>query len=100
MCGICGIYQFDGTRPAADHPVRAMAHALRHRGPDGDGFHFDGGMALGHRRLSIIDLSESGRQPMTDENGRYWITFNGEIYNYPELRQMLVGRGHVFRSHK
>jgi asparagine synthase (glutamine-hydrolysing) len=99
MCGICGIYQLDGARPAAGHPVRAMAHALRHRGPDGDGFHFDGGMALGHRRLSIIDLSESGRQPMTDENGRYWITFNGEIYNYPELRQMLVGRGHVFRSH-
>lgn len=99
MCGICGIYHFDRARPAAEDGVRAMAHALRHRGPDGEGFHFDGNLALGHRRLSIIDLSDSGAQPMTEEAGRYWITFNGEIYNYPELRQLLVGRGHVFRSH-
>ncbi|HLM66566.1 MAG TPA: asparagine synthase (glutamine-hydrolyzing), partial [Longimicrobium sp.] len=99
MCGICGIYHRDPARPADERAVRAMAHALRHRGPDGEGFHLDGALGLGHRRLSIIDLSESGRQPMTDEAGRFWITFNGEIYNYLELRQMLVARGHVFRSH-
>ncbi|HET7462297.1 MAG TPA: asparagine synthase (glutamine-hydrolyzing) [Longimicrobium sp.] len=99
MCGICGIYHFDRDRAAGQGELAAMAHALRHRGPDGEGFHHDGSLGLGHRRLSIIDLSESGRQPMTDEHGRYWITFNGEIYNYLELRQLLVGRGHVFRSH-
>jgi asparagine synthase (glutamine-hydrolysing) len=99
MCGICGIYHFDRARPAGERDVRAMANSLRHRGPDGEGFHFDGNLALGHRRLSIIDLSESGAQPMTEEAGRYWITFNGEIYNYLELRQLLTGRGHVFRSH-
>lgn len=76
-----------------------MARSIRHRGPDDEGFYIDGNMGLGHERLSIIDLSEAGRQPMTNEDSRFWIVFNGEIYNYLELRQELVGKGHKFRSH-
>ena len=78
--------------------LAAMTKSIEHRGPDGEGVHIDRGAGLGHRRLSIIDLSDAGRQPMTNEDGRYWITFNGEIYNYRELRQELVSRGHCFRS--
>jgi asparagine synthase (glutamine-hydrolysing) len=76
-----------------------MARSLRHRGPDDEGFHIDGNIGLGHQRLSIIDLSPLGRQPMCNEDQSVWIVFNGEIYNYLELRQQLVARGHQFRSH-
>jgi asparagine synthase (glutamine-hydrolysing) len=76
-----------------------MARAMRHRGPDDEGFYRDGNIALGHQRLSIIDTSPLGRQPMTNEDKQLWIVCNGEIYNYLELRQQLVGRGHRFRSH-
>jgi asparagine synthase (glutamine-hydrolysing) len=75
-----------------------MAQVMAHRGPDADGFHFDAFAALAHRRLAIIDLSERGRQPLFSENGRFAIVFNGEIYNYLELRQTLQQTGHCFRT--
>jgi asparagine synthase (glutamine-hydrolysing) len=86
MCGIVGIF---GAPPSG---LEEMVRALGHRGPDGDGFHLDpsGHAALGHTRLAIIDLSEDGRQPMSDPSGRWWLVFNGEIYNYLELRSELA----------
>src|SRR5689334_5977049 len=75
-----------------------MCDLLAHRGPDGDGVWADGPIGLGHRRLAIIDLSDAGRQPMTTADGRFTITFNGEIYNFLELRARLEGLGHVFRT--
>lgn len=97
MCGICGVVDSSG---AAVDParVRRMAERLRHRGPDDAGLWTQGNVGLGHRRLSIIDLSPAGRQPMTNEDGSVWITYNGEIYNFPRLRSELEARGHVFRS--
>jgi asparagine synthase (glutamine-hydrolysing) len=77
--------------------VRAMCDVIRHRGPDDEGFHADGPCAIGMRRLSIIDLS-TGHQPISNEDGSVWIVFNGEIYNYRELRADLIGRGHTFRT--
>ena len=98
MCGICGIYYLEKDHPVDEDGLTAMARTMRHRGPDDEGFFLDANMGLGHQRLSIIDLSPSGHQPMTNENGRFWIVFNGEIYNYVELRQHLLGR-HQFSSH-
>jgi asparagine synthase (glutamine-hydrolysing) len=92
MCGICGFNW--GDRRLAE----AMAEAIRHRGPDDHATYADDGCSLGHRRLSIIDLSPDGRQPMSNEDGSVWIVFNGEIYNFPELRDRLLQKGHVFRS--
>lgn len=98
MCGIAGIVRLDGE--AVSPPlIRAMAQTLRHRGPDAAGFHVDGPVALGHQRLKIIDLSEAAAQPMANGDGSVWIVFNGEIYNYRELRQELDARGYRFRSH-
>lgn len=97
MCGIAGIVNFDGTRPA-EEAVLGMTRALAHRGPDGEDFYLSGPVALGHRRLAIIDLSRTGSQPMTNEDQTVWITFNGEIYNFAELREQLEDRGHQFRS--
>lgn len=97
MCGICGVLQFDGRPPSVD-TLSAMTESLRHRGPDAGGLHVDGPVGLGHRRLAIIDLSPTGGQPMTNEDGSLWLTYNGEIYNFQEVRQELEGRGHVFRS--
>ncbi|MEP7200639.1 MAG: hypothetical protein ABI874_12535 [Chloroflexota bacterium] len=74
-----------------------MINTLRHRGPDGEGYHVDGQVGIGHRRLSIIDLS-TGDQPMCNEDGTVWITYNGEVYNYLELRRELADRGHHFRT--
>ena len=74
-----------------------MSGTLAHRGPDGEGVHLDGPVALGHRRLSIIDLSEAASEPMTNEDGSLWLVFNGEIYNFRELRRSLEGR-HRFKS--
>jgi len=96
MCGIAGIINRDGA-PAPDALVRSMIRALAHRGPDADGFHLDGSCALGHARLSIIDVA-GGHQPMTNEDGSLWITFNGEIFNYVELRAELEHRGHRFAT--
>ena len=95
MCGISGYFLRDGA--ASEAVVRRMCDVIRHRGPDDDGFHVDGGCAIGMRRLSIIDLS-TGHQPISNEDGSVWIVFNGEIYGYTELREWLLGRGHKFKS--
>src|SRR5262245_8706557 len=92
MCGIAGFSWKDESL------IARMTEALAHRGPDDSGVFADDGVSLGHRRLSIIDLSAQGRQPMSNEDGTLWITFNGEIYNYRELRADLLQRGHRFRS--
>ncbi len=95
MCGIAGII---GARDF--EPIRAMMQVQAHRGPDDEGTFIDapGGAALGHRRLSIIDLSAAGHQPMGEETGRFWITYNGELYNFREIREELESRGVRFRS--
>jgi len=93
MCGISAIAGV--TRPGA---IEAMVRAIEHRGPDATSSHSGDGCALGHARLSIIDLS-TGDQPMSDASGRWWIAFNGEIYNFPEVREELARRGHPFRTH-
>ena len=96
MCGIAGVYSPDRRR--IDRGVlAAMLSTMKHRGPDGTGMHVDEGIALAHARLSIIDL-EGGTQPMSIENGQVWITFNGEIFNYIELREGLLKRGHKFKT--
>jgi asparagine synthase (glutamine-hydrolysing) len=97
MCGIAGIYNWE-TAASQREAVRAMTDRLSRRGPDGAGLHAELGLALGHRRLSIIDLSERGGQPMSNEDGTVWLTFNGEIYNYRELRRRLESQGHTFKS--
>jgi asparagine synthase (glutamine-hydrolysing) len=96
MCGIAGIVGSVGDGEI--ELVRRMTAALAHRGPDDHGLWTDDGVALGHRRLSILDLSPAGHQPMSDPSGRYWLTYNGELYNYLELRAELEGKGHSFRS--
>lgn len=97
MCGIAGVLQCDGSAASAE-VVRRMTTILAHRGPDGEGTHVDGPVGLGHRRLAIIDLTPAGRQPMSNEDGTIWITYNGEIYNFLEIRGELEKRGHKFRS--
>ncbi len=97
MCGLAGLLRTDGGRADLDVVVR-MGEALRHRGPDGEGSFADGPLALAHRRLSIIDLSAAGSQPMRTPDGRYTIVYNGEIYNYRELRAELEREGWRFRS--
>ena len=82
MCGISGIVVTDATGRVDPDAVRRMGKALRHRGPDADGQHIDGAVGLAHTRLSIIDLSDAGRQPMTNEDGRYWIVFNDLLVVY------------------
>ena len=97
MCGIAGIVSLEG-QPVLEQELRNMCSAIAHRGPDDEGFYFQTGVGLGMRRLSIIDL-DSGRQPVSNEDGTVWVVFNGEIYNFQELRQQLKGRGHVFSTH-
>ena len=96
MCGIAGIFHF-GKRAVNRHVLDAMTVALAHRGPDSTGIYIDGGTGLGHRRLSIIDLT-TGQQPMSSQDGSLVITFNGEIYNYLELRQELQDMGYRFQT--
>lgn len=98
MCGICGIYHFDEAHLADEAGVRSMANSIQHRGPDDEGYLFDRNLGLGHLRLSVIDLSEAAHQPMSDESGRYSIIYNGEIYNYLELREQLAQHGANFFS--
>ena len=100
MCGIAGFLHFDGRidRETAAARLNRMVDVIRHRGPDDRGVWSDGICGLGHARLSIIDLSPLGHQPMTTDDGRYWIVFNGEIYNFQELRAELVAIGVHFRS--
>ena len=97
MCGIAGIIRFDGAPVQADL-LRRMTDTLAHRGPDGEGIYACAPVGLGHRRLAIIDLSPAGRQPMPNEDETVWITFNGEIYNFAEVRAELQQCGHHFRS--
>ena len=97
MCGIVGIINHDRNEAADAQTLRAMAAALIHRGPDDEGFYCKNNVALGMRRLSIIDL-DSGQQPISNEDGSVWVVFNGEIYNFPELRELLLSRGHQLRT--
>src|SRR2546425_939795 len=97
MCGITGFISVDPSRPADPGILRSMTDAIAHRGPDDAGFHVEGGVALGMRRLSIIDL-ETGQQPISNEDGSIWVVFNGEVYNYLELREGLISRGHRFKT--
>lgn len=97
MCGISGVFNVNG-RPVSPVTLRKMTDAMAHRGPDGEGFYIDSFLGLGHRRLAIIDLSPLGHQPMTSDCGQFVITFNGEVYNFRELRKDLEEKGHAFRS--
>ena len=101
MCGICGIVATADGFAAGDDLVIAMRDTMRHRGPDDGGAWTspDGRVALAHRRLSIVDLSAAGHQPMANEDGTVWISFNGEIYNHADLRPELEAKGHRYRSH-
>lgn len=99
MCGIAGRVNFLSGAPVSETAVRGMCSLVGHRGPDGEGTMVDGSVGLGHRRLAIIDLSPAGHQPMAAAGGRVWITFNGEIYNFQEVRVTLEAQGHRFRSH-
>ncbi len=96
MCGICGVLQWE---PFVDKvQLAAMSQAIAHRGPDQAGYWQDDKVALGFRRLAIIDLTPSGHQPMTNETSDLWLVYNGEVYNYPELRRQLEAKGHKFIS--
>jgi asparagine synthase (glutamine-hydrolysing) len=97
MCGICGIFEFQRRDPIPESLVRRMTDTIIHRGPDDEGIFVDGGLGFGFRRLSIIDLS-GGHQPLSNEDGRIWVMLNGEIYNFTELRDDLLSRGHYFRT--
>jgi asparagine synthase (glutamine-hydrolysing) len=97
MCGICGQIKIASDEPVDQNTIRRMAQTIFHRGPDDDGYFFDGSVGLGFRRLSIIDLS-GGHQPMADADKTIWLVFNGEIYNYKELRAELEARGHKFQT--
>lgn len=97
MCGIAGIVALDGARVSVE-TVRRMVATLEHRGPDDSGHWNGGSCALGHRRLTVIDLSRNGRQPLANEDGSVWLTYNGEAYNFAALRDGLIRQGHRFRS--
>lgn len=98
MCGIAGILRFDRSHSIEPALLDRMTDVLAHRGPDGRGTFIDGSLGLGHRRLSIIDLSDAAAQPLCNEERTVWVTFNGEIYNFRELRAELEAKGHTFRS--
>ncbi|HTS12550.1 MAG TPA: asparagine synthase (glutamine-hydrolyzing) [Candidatus Limnocylindrales bacterium] len=97
MCGICGQYNFTSDAPVLRRDVERMTRSITHRGPDDEGYYFAGPLGFGFRRLSIIDLS-GGHQPMSDREESIWVIFNGEIYNFPELKRELESLGHVFRT--
>src|SRR6202167_3107121 len=97
MCGICGQYNFDSQTPVVRQEIERMTRSITHRGPDDEGYYIAGPLGFGFRRLSIIDLA-GGHQPMSDREESVWVVFNGEIYNFPELRSELEQYGHVFRT--
>jgi len=97
MCGIAGLWSASGAAPPRAEELEAMVRTLHHRGPDGQGVRVDGSIGLGHARLSIIDLA-GGAQPLSNEDGSVWVVFNGEIFNYLELREELLRQGHRFRT--
>src|SRR5580765_3430595 len=97
MCGIAGQFNFSRHEPVRPDTIRRMTRTMVHRGPDDEGYFISGPLGLGFRRLSIIDLA-GGHQPMSDVEETVWIIFNGEIYNYPELRTELQGLGYQFQT--
>src|SRR5437868_10890872 len=97
MCGICGKLVFNREASVSPALIKSMADTIAHRGPDDDGYFVSGPIGLGFRRLSIIDLG-GGHQPLSNEDGSVHIIFNGEIYNYQELRRYLVAQGHIFNT--
>ena len=97
MCGIVGIVRFDG-QPVRAEEIAAMSGSIRHRGPDDDGQLVEGGIGIGMRRLSIVDLSPSGHQPLFGEDKSVVVVFNGEIYNHRDLRARLSLNGHSFQG--
>jgi len=98
VCGIVGTFNFRSLAPVDERSIERMTRLLAHRGPDAEGLYVDGPVGLGHRRLSILDLSDRGRNPMFTADGRYAIVYNGEVYNFLELRRDLERRGEVFRT--
>lgn len=98
MCGICGYMYLDASRRPSEDILRKMTGALAHRGPDDEGFFVKDNIGLGHRRLSIIDLV-TGHQPMSNADGSVTIAYNGEVYNFPDLKNLLVSKGYAFRTH-
>src|SRR5579859_4197024 len=96
MCGIAGLFKLDGA-VVVPESLRGMIRMLAHRGPDGTGLHIDKGVGLAHARLSMIDLA-GGQQPMCNEDSTLSITFNGEIFNYVELREELINKGQRFAT--
>lgn len=99
MCGIVGKYNFCTKEPVSAKLLKAMCDTIDYRGPDDSGVYVDGHIGLGHRRLSILDLSEQGHQPMASRDKSVWITYNGEIYNFESLKKNLVAKGYTFVSH-
>ena len=97
MCGIAGIYNINQSK-TSELIITQMTDAIAHRGPDGKGVFLDGNLAFGHRRLSILDISENGAQPMHSAVGNWTIIFNGCVYNFKELKQELINKGHTFTS--
>src|SRR5438132_9416912 len=97
MCGISGIFNFNG-KPADSTQLQKMNELIHHRGPDGDGVYTENYMGIASTRLAIIDLREIANMPLTDANERYVIVFNGEIFNYVELRNELLSKGYVFKT--
>jgi asparagine synthase (glutamine-hydrolysing) len=97
VCGICGQFNFGKNAPIPPENIQAMTNSMVHRGPDDQGTYFSGSLGLGFRRLSIIDLG-GGHQPMSDQTQSVWVVFNGEIYNFPELKKQLEDYGHVFQT--
>jgi asparagine synthase (glutamine-hydrolysing) len=98
MCGICGVYIYENRMEMNPFILKKMCDTIAHRGPDDEGYFYNDQVFLGNRRLSIIDL-EYGHQPMSNEDQSIWLVFNGEIYNYPEIRAQLIQKGHTIRTH-
>lgn len=97
MCGICGVLNFDGSK-VSSVLLKKMTDSISHRGPDGEGWYKSKGLGFGHRRLAIVDLSPLGHQPMVSQDNRYALTYNGEIYNFREIRSELISKGYSFLS--
>lgn len=97
MCGICGIINFDG-KPVEESIIKKMMVKIKHRGPDDEGIFINDNIGFGFVRLSILDLSSLGHQPMFDDTGRYMIIHNGEVYNFIEIREELKDKGYKFKS--
>src|SRR3954447_21913987 len=99
MCGIAGIFHYaDPSHPIDRDLLGRMTRVLAHRGPDAESFFVRDNIGFGHRRLAIVDLSPTGAQPMSNDDGTCWITYNGELYNHAWFRERLLARGHSFRG--